>query len=142
MKATVKRHLLDVNVVLAVIDPAHEHHTIANPWFLATGRNAFATCPIVENGVLRIASSAAYPNRPGDVDTVRLVLERLCQEAGHVFWADSISLVDVLPRSSGLSSKEVTDAYLVRLATANKGVFVTFDKRVAGDAATLLVLAG
>ena len=86
------RHLLDVNVVLAIIDPAHEHHEAAFSWFGRIGRAEFATCPIVENGVLRIASSAAYPNRPGDVDVVCQVLSGLCSLPGHAFWGDTISL--------------------------------------------------
>ena len=124
------RHLLDVNVVLAIVDPAHEHHVAALSWFEAIGRSGFATCPIVENGVLRIASSAAYPNRPGDVDTVRRVLDGICELPGHVFWPDSISLRVVLPPVTQLSSRQVTDVYLVALAAANRGRFATFDRRI------------
>ncbi len=116
--------------MLAIVDPAHEHHVAALSWFEAIGRSGFATCPIVENGVLRVASSAAYPNRPGDVDTVRRVLDGICELPGHVFWPDSISLRVVLPPVTQLSSRQVTDVYLVALAAANRGRFATFDRRI------------
>jgi uncharacterized protein len=125
--------LLDINVVLAVLDPAHDHHEMALLWFNDKGRRSFATCPVVEIGVLRIASSNAYPNRAGDVDAVRKILERLCDQDGHTFWPDSISLRHVLPEISGIGSKEVTDIYLLALAKANRGTFVTFDRRIRAD---------
>lgn len=122
-----------MNVVLAIIDPAHEHHTIASEWFSVEGRAAFATCPIVENGVLRIASSAAYPNRPGDVDVVRTVLQRFCSVPGHHFWADSISLLSVLPTLSGLTPRQVTDSYLIALAVHQRGRLCTFDRGIPAE---------
>ena len=125
--------LLDANVVLAIIDPAHEHHRKASEWFSADGRAGFATCPIVENGVIRIASSAAYPNRPGDVDVVRTVLQRLCSVPGHHFWADSISLLSVLPLSSGLTPRQVTDSYLIALAAHERGRLCTFDRGIPAE---------
>ena len=52
------RYLLDVNVLIALIDPAHVQHDRAHDWFTAQGRQAWATCPLTENGVLRIVGSA------------------------------------------------------------------------------------
>ena len=124
------RHLLDVNVVLAIIDPAHEHHAPATRWFNEVGRSSFATCPIVENGVIRIAASSAYPNRPGDVDTVRRVVDRLCDQPGHAFWADSVSLRTVLSPETGLTPRQVTDVYLLALAVEHRGRLATFDRRI------------
>ena len=123
-------YLLDVNVVLALIDAMHEHHELAWTWFRTTGRAAFATCPIVENGVLRIASSNAYPNRSGDVETVRESLCRLAEQPGFRFWSDSVSLRTVLRAGSDARSNEVTDLYLVALAAANGGRLATFDTRL------------
>ena len=128
-----RRYLLDVSVVLAVVDPAHENHALSSRWFHEEGRSSFATCPIVENGVMRIASSQAYPNRAGDVDVVRQVLNRLCNQEGHVFWADTVSLRTAAPANSGIRSNEVTDLYLLALAKANDGIFVTFDQRIRPD---------
>jgi len=51
-------HLLDVNVLIALCDPVHPHHSAARR-FLATGpiRDGWATCPLVENGFLRISEN-------------------------------------------------------------------------------------
>ena len=133
MKKQKRTFLLDVNLVLAILDPAHDHHVTAQWWFNDTGRTSFATCPVTENGVLRIASSAAYPNRAGDVDTVRRILGRLCSQDGHAFWPDSISLRIAAPEVSGMRSNEVTDLYLLALAKENGGVFVTFDSRIRAE---------
>lgn len=48
------RYLLDVNVLITLVDPAHVEHDAAHAWFGRAGKKAFATCPITENGLLRI----------------------------------------------------------------------------------------
>ncbi len=131
------RSLLDVNVVLAIVDPAHEHHVLAWDWFEDVGRHHFATCPTVQNGVVRIASSAAYPNRPGDVDVVRQVVARLTQQRGHEFWPDTVSVVSDFASTTGLSSRNVTDVCLAALAESHNGVLVTFDRAVPTERAGL-----
>lgn len=128
-------HLLDVNVVLALLDQTHEHHTVALQWFERVGRKGFATCPIVENGVLRIASSTAYPNRPGGVDVVRRVLASLCDRPRYVFWPDEISLLRPTSGAmSGVTSRQVTDVYLLALAAHHGERLATFDTSLPADA--------
>jgi predicted nucleic acid-binding protein len=51
-------YLLDVNLLLALTDPMHIHHESAYRWFAGKGQKAWATCPLTENGFVRIAS---YP---------------------------------------------------------------------------------
>jgi predicted nucleic acid-binding protein len=63
-------YLLDVNLLLALTDPMHIHHQSAHGWFVEKGRQAWASCPLTENGFIRIASHPNYPNRPGDVDVI------------------------------------------------------------------------
>lgn len=46
--------LRDVNVVMALIGPAHMQHDRAHDWFSRVGKRSFAICPITENGLLRI----------------------------------------------------------------------------------------
>jgi hypothetical protein len=64
-RTAVSRCLLDVNVLIALIDPAHVQHDQVHEWFGRTGRKSFATCPITENGLLRIVGHPKYPNSPG-----------------------------------------------------------------------------
>lgn len=124
-------YLLDVNVLLALSDPMHTHHKAAHRWFSGKGHTGWATCPIVENGFVRIASHPAYPNRPGDAQAVLQLLRTLCQAGGHTFWPDSESLRFLIPPGSVLSHNQLTDLYLLGLAVANGGKLATFDQGIA-----------
>ena len=128
--------LLDVNVLIALIDPAHVQHPLAHEWFAAHGRRAWATCPLTENGVLRIVGHPRYPNSPGTPAQVAQVMSGLRKLPGHKFWPDAISLVDnqKIDTTRLLNSGQVTDSYLLALACANNGQLATFDRRLVADA--------
>lgn len=128
--------LLDANVLIALIDPAHTQHDIAHEWFAAQGRHAWATCPLTENAVLRIVGHARYPNSPGTPAAVAPVLASLCALPGHAFWPDDIRLLDTTVFDLGrlLSASQVTDSYLLALACARGGKLATFDRRLIVDA--------
>jgi hypothetical protein len=53
-------YLLDVNILIALADPNHIHHGRARGWFLSEHREAWATCPLTENGFIRILGHASY----------------------------------------------------------------------------------
>lgn len=122
--------LLDVNALLALSDPMHVHHEPAHRWFAVRGRASWATCPLTENGFIRIASHPNYPNRPGDAPQLVSLLRQMCAEAGHQFWPDDISLRDVLAPDVLFTHCHVTDVYLLGLAAARGGKLATFDHRI------------
>ena len=128
--------LLDVNVLIALIDPAHIQHDAAHEWFGSVGKKAWASCPITENAVLRIVGDPQYPNSPGSPADVAEVLTQLLALRGHVFWADDISLFDNpnVDTAHLLSSRQVTDSYLLALACAHEGQLATFDRRLVVSA--------
>ena len=128
--------LLDVNVLVALIDPAHVQHNAAHDWFAKHGKKSWATCPLTENGVMRIVGHVRYPNSPGTPAAVAQLMAGLCALPGHVFWPDDISLLDTkkLDASRILSSTQVTDSYLLALACAHGGKLATFDRRLVTDA--------
>lgn len=130
------RFLLDINVLIALIDPAHVQHDRAHEWFAATGRKAWASCPLTENGVLRIVGHARYPNSSGTPAAVAKLLTALCALPGHEFWSDDITLLDAkrVDGSRLLDSAQVTDSYLLALASVHGGQFATFDQRLVTDA--------
>ncbi len=132
------RFLLDVNVLIALIDPAHVHHAQAHEWFAAVGHQAWATCPLTENGVLRIVGHARYPNTPGTPAAVGEILARMRSLPGHAFWPDDVSLLDTRFVDAGrlLDSGQVTDSYLLALARAHGGRLATFDRQIVCDAVT------
>lgn len=130
------RYLLDVNVLIALIDPAHVRHDQAHEWFAADGNQAWATCPLTENGVLRIVGHARYPNSPGTPAAVAEILIALRSLPGHEFWPDDLSLLDEQHvEAAHLSdSAQVTDTYLLGLAHAHRGRLATFDRHLVTNA--------
>jgi toxin-antitoxin system PIN domain toxin len=141
------RALLDVNVLIALLDGAHVHHGRASDWLQGNLENGWASCPITQNGCIRIMSQPAYPNaKPAAVVAQRLA--EAAEQQWHEFWTDDVSLLEpaLLDWSAVLGSRQVTDAYLVALAVRHRGRFVTFDggielKTVRGaQTANLVVL--
>ena len=123
-------------MLIALIDPAHVHHDIAHTWFKKRGERAWASCPLTQNGVIRIVSNPKYPNCVGSPGAAADVMGRLCKLPGHVFWADDISLMDskLIDAARLLSSAQITDSYLLALAHSHKGHLATFYSRLVTDA--------
>ncbi len=129
------RALLDVNVLIALLDADHALHARATGWFAQHARSGWASCPITQNGCLRIMS---HPGYPGTLP-VRAVSERLRQAAAsklHEFWPDDLSVLDARLIDAGRihGPRQITDVYLLALAVRRGGRFVTFDASVAVDA--------
>lgn len=127
--------LLDVNVLIALLDPGHVFHDVAHEWFGAR-RTSWATSPTTENGTIRVISNPRYPNTTGSASLAAELVARLRGLPGHVFWPDSVSLLDPARcRIERLTaSGQVTDSYLLALAVANSGRLATFDRRVVTSA--------
>jgi len=132
----VSRFLLDINVLIALIDPAHVQHDRAHEWFATSGKEAWATCPLTENGVLRIVGHARYPNSPGTPAAVAELMAGLRALPGHEFWPDDLTLFDgrFIHTARLLDSVQVTDSYLLGLAAAHGGKLATFDRRLVTSA--------
>lgn len=141
--------LLDVNVLVALFDPSHCHHEAAHQWFAANRGGGWATCPITENGLVRVLSSPAYSGRRTTVADAAARLGQLCGSGDHTFWADSISIRDgsrLEPAWIG-GHRAVTDVYLLALAVSQGGRLATFDRAVPvaavrGASTTHLALLG
>ncbi|MBB4845927.1 toxin-antitoxin system PIN domain toxin [Paucibacter oligotrophus] len=133
-----KAYLLDVNVLIALVDPAHVQHDAAHAWFEQQGSPAFATCPLTENGLLRIVGHPRYPGSPGTPAAVLPLLAGLRALPGHRFWADELSLLDAprITASRLLHSSQITDSYLLALAQSHGGQLASFDRRLVVDAVT------
>ncbi len=70
-------NLLDVNLLVALCDADHVHHRPTAQWFRSHRSDGWATCPLTENGLLRIVGHARYPGGPGSPEDVRPLLQRL-----------------------------------------------------------------
>ncbi|WP_020179377.1 TA system VapC family ribonuclease toxin [Methylopila sp. M107] len=131
------RFLLDVNVLIALIDPLHNAHATACEWFEREPMD-WATCPIAENAVLRIVGNPRYPNSPGSPAAVAAALGDLLAISGHAFWPDDVSLLDasLVDVNRLLTPAQTTDSYLLALAVKHGGRLATFDRRLTPDAVT------
>lgn len=129
-------YLLDVNVLIALVDPAHVHHEPAHAWFSQQGSTSWATCPMTENGLLRIVGHPRYPNSPGSPGAVMPALASLQALPGHVFWPDDASLMNptLVDSTRLLVHSQVTDSYLLAMACARQGRLASFDRRLVVDA--------
>ena len=127
------RHLLDVNVWVALLDEAHVFHAQALG-FMQKRRVRIASCPLVENGVIRVLNLPGY-SAAGAVG-FRVVADKLneiCSGVDHEFWPDDLSLrtPGVVNWPRVLGHNQITDVYLLALAVAHQGCLVTLDHRVA-----------
>jgi uncharacterized protein len=133
------RSLFDVNVVIALIDPQHSLHSPAHRFWKESRSKEWATCPLVENGVVRILTGSSYPGASAyTIEDVFYLLRNLIATTDHEFWADNISLLDEsrFDAKRILGPKQLTDIYLLGLAASNGGRLVTFDRRVTPAAIT------
>jgi toxin-antitoxin system PIN domain toxin len=122
------RALLDVNVLIALLDSDHASHDSAIKWFAKNAREGWASCPITQNGCIRIMSNPGYPN-PFPVQAVIERLAEACRQHIHEFWPDEVSLLDprVVDTTRIHGPRQLTDTYLLALAVQHEGRLVTFD---------------
>lgn len=125
------RALLDVNVLIALLDENHADHEVVSAWFTAHIGQGWASCPLTQNGCVRILSQPRYPNA---LDTAQAVarLRVAVSTPHHLFIADDISLLNdaVVDRQKLLGPRKLTDIYLLALAVAHGARLVTLDKSV------------
>ncbi|WP_226346440.1 TA system VapC family ribonuclease toxin [Agilicoccus flavus] len=133
MTDPVSGYLLDVNVLVALVDPGHAHHDLAHEWFERTGAANFATCPFTENGLLRVVGHPRYPHTAGSPAGAAPLLVGIRSLPGHSFWPDTASLVDspLVDPDRLAGSAQVIDAYLLASAATNGGKLATFDRHLA-----------
>ncbi len=128
----VRRCLLDVNVWVALFDDAHVGARRANDFIEMPGRQ-IATCPLTENGTIRVLNLPSYGKRGAlGIARVRAQLQRACRELPHEFWPDNVSLRDdtAVNFAQVHGHNQITDLYLLALAVKHHGTLVTFDQSI------------
>ncbi|MBM3266040.1 MAG: PIN domain-containing protein [Candidatus Sericytochromatia bacterium] len=129
------RALLDINVLLALFDTGHQSHGRAREWLEQHIEEGWASCPITQNGFVRIASLPAFPNHVSPAEAVDRLAEAT-RSGYHEFWPDDLSILDaaVADRTRIHGAKQITDVYLLALAVQHGGCFVTFEDRIPRSA--------
>lgn len=126
------RALLDVNVLIAMLDQDHSLHRRAREWFAGHARAGWASCPLTQNGCVRIMSHPGYPNGVPVTATIKLLREAVAG-SHHAFWPDDVSLLDarVADPTRIHGPRQLTDLYLLALAVRHGGALVTFDASIS-----------
>jgi uncharacterized protein len=123
--------LLDVNVLVALLVPTHEHHTVARQWVVSKGAvEGWATCPLTELGVIRVCAQLSIGSRPPRA-TVHALLQLRVSSPGHLFWPDAVAPAIMLELRQAETARQVTDRYLLGLARRYGGRVVTCDHGLA-----------
>ncbi|MGL4176271.1 MAG: TA system VapC family ribonuclease toxin [Dermatophilaceae bacterium] len=119
-------HLLDGNVLVALVMPEHVHHESANAWIRSV--DSFSTCPTVQGTLLRM-----LVRQGTDIARAREALGVVVANRRHEQWTDDLTYLEVdLSRVYG--HRQVTDAYLAQLARARRGRIATFDRGLVAAA--------
>jgi len=127
--------LLDVSFLVALFDGGHVHHAVAHDWLIQHRRLGWATCPLTQNGCLRIISQPVYPGCLPLVEIARR-LRLATRSRDHEFWPEGFAPTDEsrfdllrIPHP-----RMLTDAYLLALAVSRKARLVTFDQGITTEA--------
>lgn len=127
------RALLDVNVLIALMDPEHAFHGRSHSWWNSNGKHGWASCPLTENGMVRVLSNPAYSKtKQFSLENVIQHLEQFANNTDHEFWPDDVSLRDkaIFAENRLHSSRMVADIYLLALAVKHQGCLATFDQGI------------
>jgi hypothetical protein len=132
-----RNYLLDLNVLIALVDSAHQHYQKAQDWFISSGKYRWGLCPLTEAGFLRVTTNPAFQPGPRTLEHAIAILQVLKGRDDYWYCPINESWVTLTaPFASRIfGHQQVTDAYLLGLAIKENGVLVTFDqgiKRMAG----------
>ncbi len=124
--------LLDVNVLIALMWPAHESHARAQEWFSHQSEQGWATCPFTQAAFVRIVTNPGFSRDALTVQQALKLLHTSLRHPAHRFWPDELGLIEALQPFIGrlAGHQQVTDAYLLGLAIHRKGKLATLDRSV------------
>jgi toxin-antitoxin system PIN domain toxin len=128
-----KGYLLDTNLLIALLWPSHERHSLAVNWFARHRGKGWATCPLTQVGFVRIVSNPAFSRDAVRPREAVQVLSANTAARDHVFWPDDLPVAESVS-FAGLrlmGHQQVADAYLLGLAIRRGGVLATLDHGIA-----------
>jgi len=124
--------LLDVNVLIGLLWPAHESHADVQRWFGRNARHGWATCPFTQAAFVRIISNPAFsPDAVTPLEAISVLSSNLAHRF-HRFWRADLGFSEAVEdfRDGLVGHRQVTDAYLLGLAVHNNGKLATLDRAV------------
>ena len=130
-------HLVDANVLIALLVPDHQHHSAAESWMDGLeDADLIASDPVVEGALTRYAVRIGH-----SAAQVQRTLRRVHEIARWRFWPDDLPYADS-DLSTVRGHRQVTDSYLASLARHHGGRLVTFDRALAARFPDVVDLIG
>jgi predicted nucleic acid-binding protein len=107
-------------------------------WFAARQPRTWATCPLTENGLVRVLAQPSYPGGPfAPSQTIGMLRSwKANQGKSYELWADDVSLTEatLFRAEYVVAPRQVTDVYLLGLAHRRGGRLVSLDRRLPWEA--------
>ncbi|MGA2754724.1 MAG: TA system VapC family ribonuclease toxin [Terracidiphilus sp.] len=128
----IRRTLLDVNVLIALLEPGHGSFQKAQEWFRSSGKDNWGVCPLTEIGFVRITTNPSFFPGPRSHVQATSILAELANRPGYRYWplTEGWAALTAPFESRITGYQQVTDAYLLGLAIKENGVLVTFDRGI------------
>jgi uncharacterized protein len=126
-----RRALFDVSFLLALLDDDHVRNEEARKWLTANVEGGWASCPLTQNGFIRIITLPSYTGGYSIIDAMDRLNEAISTDR-HEFWSDDVSIADasLFDPTRILGPKQITDLYLLGLAVRHEGRLVTLDRSI------------
>lgn len=126
----------DVNVLIALFDASHQHHQLAKREFTKFLSTGWCTCPLIQNGFIRIISNPSYLNNMTVAESTNL-LKSAVDSTNHTYLDQTVSLLDAhrFETTKLLSHKQITDLFLIGMAIHHDVKLLTFDRNIPTHAA-------
>lgn len=134
-------YLLDANVLIALAWPKHQFHGKVGTWFARHSRAGWSTCPFTQAAFVRILCNPAFSSDALTPENALRLLEANINLPSHQFWPDSLDVPSALDSIQGrlTGHQQVTDAYLLALASHHRGKLATLDKAIPAWAGNAVV---
>jgi uncharacterized protein len=125
-----RKTLLDVNVLIALLEPDHDDFDRAQAWFRSLGQEDWGICPITEIGYVRIATNPSFAPGARTYRETANALDELARHPNFRYWpiTDTWAKLTASFAARITGHQQITDAYLLGMAIKEDGVLVTFDR--------------
>ena len=130
-------HLVDANVLIALLIPDHEHHKAAESWAGGLAEeDLIASDSVVEGAFTRYAVRIGHR-----AAQVQYALRRVHEMPRWRFWPDVLPYADC-DLAPVRGHRQGTDSYLASLARHHGGRLTTFDRALAARFPDIVDLVG
>ncbi|MEZ5400925.1 MAG: TA system VapC family ribonuclease toxin [Bryobacteraceae bacterium] len=130
--------LLDTNVLVALAWPNHPFHSCAIEFMRE--RRTWATCAITQLGFVRISMNPALAKTQIHCRQALDLLTEMVKDRGHRYLDGGPQpATDAVGFEHVTGHRQITDAYLVRLAASHGAMLATFDGGLKGMPGAIVV---